>query len=153
MQTANSALMELICGELDRRLSLRRRLEGCAGKVALKIRASLLRDAVAPSLENVGRALGQSPRTLRRWLGDEGITYRAILDQVRLELEQLLELQGLTRGEIGARLGYGDTAAYLHGRKRWHMDDDVATTDDGVVEQDEVSARRASRARRPARHR
>lgn len=120
MRAANAAVMDVICSELDRRLSLRRRLDGCAGNVAAKVRGTLLRNALAPSVEEVARALGQSSRTLSRWLADEGITYRGIVDQVRLEVEQLLELQGLTRGEIAVQLGFGGTAAYLRARKRWH---------------------------------
>ena len=43
-------------------------------------------------------------------------------DLVRAELDQYLALQGLTRAQIADRLGYGDTAAYLHARKRWAAD-------------------------------
>ena len=47
---------------------------------------------------------------------------RQLLDLVRAELDQYLSLQGLTRAQVGERLGYGDTAAYLHARKRWAAD-------------------------------
>lgn len=151
MQAANAAVMELISSELDRRLSLRRTLEGRAGKVALKVRSSLLHHGVLLSLEDVGRELGQSPRTLRRRLADEGITYRALLDQVRMEIEQLLEHEGLTRGEIAVRLGYGALAAYLHARQRWHSTANTATRVDDPAIRDGVSVRRASRSPRRAR--
>jgi hypothetical protein len=37
----------------------------------------------------------------------------------RVELEQGLELQGLNSSQIAAQLGYADSPAYLHARKRW----------------------------------
>ena len=71
------------------------------------------------SLEEVAPALHLSTRTLRRRLQDQGLNFRQLLDLVRAELDQYLALQGLTRAQIADRLGYGDTAAYLHARKRW----------------------------------
>ncbi|SDU37661.1 AraC family transcriptional regulator ligand-binding domain-containing protein [Halopseudomonas salegens] len=121
MQGHNQVLTEVICGELDRRLSSRRQLDGWAGKVALHSRKALLEGRV-PSLESVASDMHQSSRTLRRRLTDEGINYRAILDHVRADLEQYLELQGLSRAQLAERLGYSETTAYLHARKRWCQD-------------------------------
>lgn len=42
-----------------------------------------------------------------------------MLDLLRAELEQHYQLQGFGRAQIGEALGYNDTAAYLHARKRW----------------------------------
>ena len=121
MQGHNQVLTEVICGELDRRLSSRQQLDGWAGKVALHSRNALLAGRV-PNLESVASDMHQSSRTLRRRLTDEGINYRAILDYVRADLEQYLELQGLSRAQLAARLGYSETTAYLHARKRWCQD-------------------------------
>ena len=73
----------------------------------------------APSLETQAQLLHQSPRTLRRRLEEQSLSFRQLLDQVRAELEQYLELQGNSRTQIAAQLGYSDLAAYLHARKRW----------------------------------
>ncbi|WP_285260533.1 AraC family transcriptional regulator ligand-binding domain-containing protein [Halopseudomonas bauzanensis] len=114
----NKLLIEVVCSELDRRIDKRHHFEGWAGKVA-----GITREAISagktPSLESVAEVLHHSPRTLRRRLAEQGFNYRLIIDAVRLELEQLWELQGLSRAQIGERLGYSETTAYLHARKRW----------------------------------
>ena len=46
-----------------------------------------------------------------------------MLDSVRAELEQSLQLQGLNRSQIAEHLGYADSAAYFHARKRWQTDE------------------------------
>jgi AraC-like DNA-binding protein len=113
--------MEVLRQELDRRLAQQQRLSGWAGRVAQGIRQNLLAGQ-APSLETQAQALHQSPRTLRRRLEEQGLSFRQLLDQVRAELEQYLELQGNSRTQIAAQLGYSDLAAYLHARKRWRGD-------------------------------
>jgi len=76
-----------------------------------------------PSLEAAAEALHQSPRTLRRRLQEQGLGFREVLDSVRAELEQSLQLQGLNRSQIAEHLGYADSAAYFHARKRWQTDE------------------------------
>lgn len=122
MQGRHAGMFELLRHELDRRVARVRQLSGWAGKVAAGVRQQLARGQV-PSLDSQADALHQSPRTLRRRLEEQGLTFRQLLDQVRAELEQQLELQGESRSEIAAQLGYSDLAAYLHARKRWQGDD------------------------------
>ncbi|MDH4553716.1 helix-turn-helix domain-containing protein [Pseudomonas sp. BN417] len=121
MQGRHAGMLELLCQELDRRMARHHQLSGWAGKVAASARQQLARGQV-PSLESQAEALHQSPRTLRRRLEEQGLTFRQLLDQVRAELEQQLELQGETRSEIAFQLGYSDLAAYLHARKRWQAE-------------------------------
>lgn len=118
MQGHNPGMLDLLTSELDRRLARQHQLSGWAARVASGVRRSLARGE-APSLENQAEALHQSPRTLRRRLEEQGLTFRQLLDLVRGELEQHLELQGLGRAEIAEQLGYADLAAYQHARKRW----------------------------------
>ncbi|WP_085582993.1 MULTISPECIES: AraC family transcriptional regulator ligand-binding domain-containing protein [unclassified Pseudomonas] len=121
--TAHVGMMEVLCQELDRRLARQHQLSGWAGRVAQGIRQDLLASQ-KPSLETQAQALHQSARTLRRRLEEEGLTFRQLFDRVRAETEQYLELQGLSRAEIAAQLGYNDLAAYVHARKRWRADRD-----------------------------
>ncbi|MBB4862209.1 AraC-like DNA-binding protein [Pseudomonas nitritireducens] len=114
----HAGLVDLLTQELDRRLARLRQLSGWAAKAAAIIRR-LLEQGEVPALESVAERLHQSSRTLRRRLGEQGMTFRELLGQVRAELEQHLELQGETRTRIAERLGYADLAAYLHARKRW----------------------------------
>lgn len=111
-------LAELICEGLDRRLAQLQQFSGWGARLAEQLRRDLQR-GLPVSLEQAAAALHQSPRTLRRRLQEQGLGFREILDGVRAELEQSLELQGLNRGQIGEQLGYADLPAYLHARKRW----------------------------------
>ncbi|MFR0687937.1 AraC family transcriptional regulator ligand-binding domain-containing protein [Enterobacterales bacterium AE_CKDN230030158-1A_HGKHYDSX7] len=114
----HAGLVELLTLELDRRLARLRQLSGWAARAA-GIARKLLERGEVPALESVADQLHQSPRTLRRRLAEQGMGFRELLDQVRGELEQHLELQGESRTHIAERLGYGDLAAYLNARKRW----------------------------------
>lgn len=116
--TRHAGMEELLRCEMDRRIARYLQLSGWTGKVAASMRQSLAR-GVVPSLENQAEALHQSPRTLRRRMEEQGMTFRQLFDLVRAELEQHLEFLGENRAEIAGQLGYGDLAAYLHARKRW----------------------------------
>ncbi|NQD93556.1 AraC family transcriptional regulator [Pseudomonas sp. CrR25] len=118
MRNRHPGMVELLCQELDRRLAQRRQLGGWAGKVADAARQAL-EQGLAVSLESIAETLHQSPRTLRRRLQEQALTFRQLLDLLRAELEQHYQLQGLNRAQIGELLGYSDSAAYLHARKRW----------------------------------
>jgi AraC-like DNA-binding protein len=111
-------MAELIREGLDRRLSQLQQFSGWGARLAEQLRRDLQR-GLPVGLEQAAQALHQSPRTLRRRLQEQGLGFREILDGVRAELEQSLELQGLSRGQIGEQLGYADLPAYLHARKRW----------------------------------
>lgn len=116
--TRHAGMEELLRSELDRRIAQRLLLTGWSGRVAAGMRESLAR-GVLPSLENQAQALYQSPRTLRRRLEEQGMSFRQLLDLVRAELEQHLEFLGESRAQVAGQLGYSDLAAYLHARKRW----------------------------------
>lgn len=118
MRQHHPVLAELICEGLDRRLARLQHLSGWAARVAEQVRSDLQHER-PPSLESAASAMAQSPRTLRRRLQEQGMGFREVLDAVRAELEQGLELQGLNSSQIAAQLGYADSPAYLHARKRW----------------------------------
>ncbi|WP_454876545.1 AraC family transcriptional regulator ligand-binding domain-containing protein [Pseudomonas farris] len=118
MQTRHHGMLELLTQELDRRIAAHRNFSGWSAKVAEGARRSLARGET-PNLDDLAKALHQTPRTLRRRLEEQGTTFRQLLDQVRAELELHLELQGESLTEIAAQLGYSDLTAYLHARSRW----------------------------------
>lgn len=121
MTNRHPGMLALMSEELDRILARQQRLSGWAGKVAQSIRQRLARGEV-PSLDSEAERLHQSPRTLRRRLDEQGLTFRQLLDLMRAELEYYLELQGESRAEIASKLGYSDLTAYLHARKRWRSE-------------------------------
>lgn len=122
MRDHQPVLLELLCEGLDRRMARLQQLNGWAAKVAAQVRKDLQRRR-PPSLEAAADALHQSPRTLRRRLQEQGLGFREVLDSVRCELEQSLQLQGMNSSQIAEHLGYADSAAYLHARKRWQPDE------------------------------
>lgn len=118
MLMRHAGVLELLTSELDRRLAQLRQLSGWASRIGVHLR-QLLAQGDTPSLEGLAAQLHMSPRTLRRRLEEQGLTFRQLLDLVRHELEQHLELQGKSRAQIAARLGYADLSAYQQARKRW----------------------------------
>lgn len=118
MRNRHAGMLAVLTQELDRCIARQQRLSGWSAKVAQSIRQSFARGQ-APTLDSQAEQLHQSPRTLRRRLDDEGMTFRQLLDLVRADIEQYLELQGESRAHIAGQLGYSDLTAYLHARKRW----------------------------------
>jgi AraC-like DNA-binding protein len=106
-------LCETQCKEL---LSQRQQRTG----VSAKVRDLLLRHPQSmPNMELVAEHLCISSRTLRRQLKAEGVSYRELVDEVRMTLaEALLKIGGLNLEEIGIRLGYSEVSNFLHAFKR-----------------------------------
>ncbi|SFW47639.1 MULTISPECIES: AraC family transcriptional regulator ligand-binding domain-containing protein [Pseudomonas] len=120
MHNRHPGILSVLKQELDRCIARQKRLAGWSAKVAHSIRHNLAHGQV-PTLDNQAELLHQSPRTLRRRLEHEGISFRQLLDLVRADIEQYLELQGESRADIAEQLGYSDLTAYLHARKRWRQ--------------------------------
>jgi AraC-like DNA-binding protein len=102
-----------------RQLLMQRR--ACTG-VAAQVRDALLQDIGGrlPDLETIAARLNMSSRTLRRKLTAEGSSYRALLEELRqLLAEELLVTAGMKVAEVAERLGYSESASFLHARKRW----------------------------------
>jgi AraC-like DNA-binding protein len=121
MRNRHAGMLAVLKQELDRCIARQQRLGGWSAKVAQSIRHSFARGQV-PTLDSQAELLHQSPRTLRRRLDDEGMNFRQLLDLVRADIEQYLQLQGESRADIAGQLGYSDLTAYLHARKRWRTE-------------------------------
>ncbi|MEU9444171.1 helix-turn-helix domain-containing protein [Streptomyces sp. NPDC048304] len=67
----------------------------------------------------MARALALSPRSLQRRLAEEGTTWRDLVDRVRRNRAAALLAQGLSRKQVAARLGFGDTRALRGALRRW----------------------------------
>ncbi|ARN75906.1 AraC family transcriptional regulator [Oceanicoccus sagamiensis] len=77
-------------------------------------------DNGVPTLEQVAEKFHQSSRTLRRHLKDLGLSYQAILDEVRFsEAKRYLSSTHLTVEAIGSSLGYADVRSFRVAFKRW----------------------------------
>ncbi|MDQ3370424.1 MAG: AraC family transcriptional regulator [Myxococcota bacterium] len=82
------------------------------------IATALVRNEYA--LEDLAPLLAMSPRTLRRRLAAEGVTYSALLEDVRRDLaERYLRERRLSLGEIAFALGYSEPATFHRAFRRW----------------------------------
>ena len=76
--------------------------------------------AKALSLEIGAKIAETSPRTLRRWLAEEGTSWREILDRVHFEAcEKLMLDPSRTLADIAAELGYSDQPHLTRAFRRW----------------------------------
>ena len=73
-----------------------------------------------PSLIEVAARINVSPRTLHRRLAESGISYQAILDDVRRRLaEEYLRNTALSIEEIAARTGFSEASNFRKAFKKW----------------------------------
>ena len=98
-------------------LARRRGRTGYAGRV----RDRLLRNpGQMPDMDAIAAELNVTARHLRRLLGAEGTSYRALADEVRQALaEELLSTARMKMDEVAERLGYAERASFVHAFKRW----------------------------------
>lgn len=101
------------CEEL---LAQREKLVGYSGR----IRGYLMRNAeVMPSMDEVAERFHVTPRTLRRRLDEEGVSFRDLTLDVRRELAESMLAEGaLPMHDIAARLGYRDVTSFITAFKR-----------------------------------
>ncbi|HVP29803.1 MAG TPA: helix-turn-helix transcriptional regulator [Myxococcota bacterium] len=74
---------------------------------------------IQPTLADVARKLGVSPRTLRRRLAEVNTTYRQQLDDVLAARALDLLAEGIRSEEIAHSLGFSDASAFRRAFKRW----------------------------------
>jgi len=93
-----------------------------SGRVANRVQQALL-DALpdgAPSKQAIARQLGMSPRSLQRHLGEEGTSFKALLNEARVTLARnYIEEGRLSVTDIAFVLGFADTSAFSRAFKRW----------------------------------
>lgn len=89
--------------------------------LAAQIRNSLIgAPGEFPDMQRMAARLKTTPRTLRRRLLEEGITYQRILDETRENLAlQYLEFTSLTPKEIAFLLGYSDVSNFRRAFRSW----------------------------------
>jgi AraC-like DNA-binding protein len=110
----SQALAEAMCRDVVAR---RRGRTGLTQEVRLWITRNLAHD---PRAERAAAALSMSPRTLRRRLEEAGVSYQALLDEVREALaEEMLATGVLGVEDVAQRLGYAEASSFIHAFKRW----------------------------------
>lgn len=72
------------------------------------------------TIGNIAKDLGMSPRTLSRRLADEGLTFSAVLDELRSILaRRYLQISELSISQITWLLGYTEASSFVHAFQRW----------------------------------
>jgi AraC-like DNA-binding protein len=89
--------------------------------VAGEIRALLIRDiANPPTLAAIAKLLQVSDRSLRRQLQEQGISFRGLLDELRMQIAlKYLRTTRLANEDIALALGFSDAANFRRAFRRW----------------------------------
>lgn len=107
--------LELLAQKLQERLYT----YGPWSEKVSKIMMNLLKGE-KPEIESIAGRLAISPRHLQNHLKNEGITYRALLDNVRKEKAiYFLKNTNVSINEIAYLLGYSEQSSFNKAFKRW----------------------------------
>jgi AraC-like DNA-binding protein len=89
--------------------------------IAGEIRALLLRDITnPPTLSAIAKLLEVSDRSLRRQLREQGISFRGLLDELRMQIAlRYLRTTTLANEDIALALGFSDGANFRRAFRRW----------------------------------
>jgi AraC-like DNA-binding protein len=89
--------------------------------IAGEIRALLLRSiANPPTLAAIAKLLEVSDRSLRRQLLEQGISFRGLLDELRMQIAlKYLRTTRLANDDIALALGFSDATNFRRAFRRW----------------------------------
>ncbi|MHB8268288.1 AraC family transcriptional regulator [Bradyrhizobium sp.] len=89
--------------------------------VAGEIRTLLLRELTnPPSLATIAKRLDVSDRSLRRQLREQGISFRGLLDELRMQVAlKYLRTTRFANEDIALALGFSDAANFRRAFRRW----------------------------------
>ena len=116
----DAGLSAYLDGQLDAALArVRAETDDLAEAVRRAVERSLS-DGV-PELARVAAAMGRSERGLQRALAAEGLSFRALVDDVRRDLaEGLLVNSDYALAEIAFLAGFSEQSALTRACRRWH---------------------------------
>jgi AraC-like DNA-binding protein len=89
--------------------------------IAGEIRALLLRSITnPPTLAAIAKLLELSDRSLRRQLREEGVSFRGLLDELRMQIAmKYLRTTRLANEDIALALGFSDATNFRRAFRRW----------------------------------
>ena len=91
--------------------------EGYVEKIRQVIQDS---EDTIPNLEDIANRFSTTSRTIRRKLNTEGYNYQGLLsEELCRKAIHYLETTNLTVEQITHRLGYGESASFIHAFRRW----------------------------------
>lgn len=96
------------------------RLRATGSMTERVIQEIVFRDAGIPDLDSLASRLAMSPRTLRRRLQEEGMSYRDIVARLQLdESVRLLQTTTLSVADIAEKVGFDDLPNFYRAFRRW----------------------------------
>jgi AraC-like DNA-binding protein len=107
---------------LTRHLSDLKRQRGGASRLSQQVEECIVAKLGEANLDLpiIAQELGLSLRTLQRRLAEEGVSYRAVLENVRRRIaEASLSERHARVIDVAASLGYGDSAVLSRAFRRW----------------------------------
>ncbi len=108
----------LLDAQAEARLNELRRLSRLHGDARQAARQALM--AGQAGLEYVALIMGLSGRTLERRLRHEGLSFRSVMDEARLQYaRELLASPDARLSEIALLLGYSEQSAFSRAFRRW----------------------------------
>jgi AraC-like DNA-binding protein len=117
--SADPYLNDLLTGYCEEALSWTRRTGQATLRASVENAIAPLLPHGAASLGEVASKLGVSERTLTRRLAADGLSFGAILNQLRMELATTYLKEDLPISKIAWLLGYRETSAFSSAFKRW----------------------------------
>lgn len=107
-------------GRLAREVARRRRRMTVSVRARLLIFKALHDGTCAQDL--VARAMGMSPRTLRRRLAEEGTSFQLLMDECRMRLAafEFRNRPGCSIAQTALRLGYSEHSTFTRAFQRWN---------------------------------
>lgn len=114
---ADSAMTHVLRSAADEML----RTFGQRVSTAERLRALLRRepDLCSVDLKKLAANIGMTPRSMRRRLATEGVTFSTLLQEARIQIARTELLRpGMVIKEVGERLGYSETTAFHRAFKR-----------------------------------
>lgn len=113
---ADAALRTMLAEQIE----IMEEMEGCSltEKVRRLIRATVV--SQHGSVDHVAEMLSMSKRTLERRLGEEGMSFRRVSDEVNFEVARhLLESTAMPITQIGLALKFSEASAFSRAFRKW----------------------------------
>jgi AraC-like DNA-binding protein len=87
---------------------------------ASRVRARLMQaEGMLPSLEQLAGNFHVTSRTLRRYLNALGVSYRSLLEEVRMTKAMAYLQANITVQQVATKLGYADPSNFARAFRKW----------------------------------
>lgn len=118
VRTADPGLVDLLQHQATRLMSQLPSASVLVNDVRNEVRAAMA--GGDQRIDEIARHLGMSGRTLQRHLADDGLSYAAIVDEVRLEAAKIsLADLSMSLAQVAYFVGFEEQSSFSRAFKRW----------------------------------